>query len=154
MYSSRVPDVPALKVNAGSSSRLKKPDAVLTQPPRCKCSSPLGGGVQGSSQPSPKFNRLSGVKGVSVLPIADRNSTSPKLCELGVIEAAPPPKDWPNATLAKMSMDNSAGGKTDKREYRIKFTSLFMVSFWSLAFTLVPAAPEPTPEIVTCGDRL
>src|SRR6516162_2728044 len=129
MYSSRVPDVPALKVNAGSSSRLKKPDAVLTQPPRCKCSSPLGGGIQGSSQPSPKFHRLSGVKGVSVLPIADRNSTSPKLCEPGVIEAAPPPEDWPNAGLAKIRTYRSPRGKADKREYRGWLTRFFMVLF-------------------------
>src|SRR5690348_4250353 len=100
MYWSRVPDVPALKVYVGSSSRLKKPEAVLTQPPRCRCSSPLGGGIQGSSQPSLKFNKLSGLKGVLFVPMADRYSVSPRLYEPGVGETVIPPEVWPNAGLA------------------------------------------------------
>src|SRR5262249_48087565 len=79
MYSSRVRSVPALKEKAGSSSRLKNPESVFTQPPRCKCNSPLGGGIQGSSHPSIKFQILSGVNEGTCPTKTDRASTSPKL---------------------------------------------------------------------------
>ena len=89
---------------------------MLTQPPRFKCNSPFGGGIQGSSQPSPKFHTLSGVKGVSFLPIADCISTSPRLYDRAVVEAAPPPGGSPNAGLAKIRTYRSKRGKVLKHD--------------------------------------